>query len=307
MRLRLALLLPTALTVNLAAQTALEPAPAAPKPPELAGFALTGSVTFGSQYIWRGLTQTDGKPTIQGELDLVHPSGFYLSTSLSNISWYTDQNAGFASDPTALGSPGRVGAPLYTPNGVNSAALELDLWGGYKWGFAKDWTLDLGVYRYLYPGTYGNVGAFRAPHTTEAFLGVSWSWASLKYSQGLSANYMGVNNALGTSYIDLSLGIPIGDSGWTLLVHGGKTTYPANANRDFFFNGTRVTGDNAYFGYSDYKLGVAKEIKGYTFALVATDANSKARASDNDVPVYENALGRNTGKSRVTLTISKAF
>lgn len=303
MRAPLALLLTTAVTVNLAAQAT----PAPPKPPEILGFALTGLVTFGSQYIWRGLTQTDGKPTIQGELDLVHPSGFYLSASLSNISWYTDQNAGFASDPTSLGSPGRVGPPLYTPNGVNSAAVELDVFGGYKWGFAKDWTLDVGLYRYLYPGTYDNVGAFRIPHTTEAYLGVSWAWASLKYSQGLSANYMGVYNALGTSYVDLSLAVPIGESGWTILLHGGKTTYPANANRDFFFNGTRVTGDNSLFGYSDYKLGLSKEFKGYTVALFATDANSKARASDNDVPVYENAMGRNTGKSRVTLTISKAF
>jgi uncharacterized protein (TIGR02001 family) len=298
-----------ALTTFLAAQAppAAPPPAAPPAPPAILGFAVTGSTTFGSQYIWRGLTQTDGKPTIQGELDLVHPSGFYLSTSLSNISWYTDQNAGVASDPTALGSPGRVGPPLYDPKKVNSAGVELDLFGGYKWGFAKDWTLDVGLYRYLYPGNYENVGAFRAPHTTEAYLGVSYSWASLKYSRGLSSNYMGVYNALGTSYIDLSLSIPIGESGWTVLLHGGKTTYPSNPNRDFFFNGTRVTGDNSLFSYSDYKLGVAKEIKGYTITLAATDANSKPRASDNDVPVYENAMGRNIGKSRVTLTISKGF
>lgn len=290
------------LSVNLVAQT-----PPPPAPPSILGLALGGSATFGSQYIWRGLTQTDGKPTIQGELDLVHPSGFYLSTSLSNISWFTDQNAGFGSDPTSLGSPGRVGPPLYDPKKVNSAGVELDLFGGYKWGFAKDWTLDMGLYRYLYPGHYGNVGAFRPPHTTEAYLGLSYSWASLKYSRGLSENYMGVFNASGTSYIDLSLAVPLGESGWTLLLHGGKTTYPSNANPDFFFNGIKVTGDNAKFSYSDFKLGVAKEFKGYAFTLAATDANSKARASDNEVPVYENAMGRNVGKSRVTLTVSKAF
>jgi uncharacterized protein (TIGR02001 family) len=283
------------------------PAPATPPPPAILGFAVSGSATLGSQYIWRGLTQTDGNPTVQAELDLVHPSGFYLSTSLSNISWFTDQNAGFASSPVSLASPGAVGAPLYQPGKVNSVGVELDLFGGYKWGFAKDWTLDGGLFRYLYPGTYDNLGAFRNPDTTEAYLGLSYAWASLKYSQVLSEDAMGVFNAKGTNYVDLSLAIPLGGSGWTVLVHGGRTTYPAHANPDFFFNGTRLTGDDSLFSYSDFKLGIAKEIKGYTFTLAATEADTRARASDNEVPVYENAMGRNVGKGRVTLTIAKAF
>ncbi len=299
MRVPPALVLAGCLGATLAAQSQ---APAAP-----AGFDLAGSATLGSQYVWRGLAQTDGRPTIQGGLDLTHASGFYLSAALSNISWFTDQNAGFASDPTALGSPGRVGAPLYTPNGANSASVELDLFGGYRWGFAQDWTLDAGLFRYLYPGTYDNVGAFRAPHTTEAYLGLSYAWASLKVSRGLSSSFMGVANAQGVTYLDLSLAIPLGESGWTVLLHGGRTAFPANPNHDFFFNGTRVTGDNAKFSYSDYRLGVAKAFKGLTFTLTATDANSRARADDNDVPVYENAMGRNVGKGRVTLTIGKSF
>ncbi|WP_026852152.1 TorF family putative porin [Geothrix fermentans] len=290
------------LAADLAAQ-----APAAPPPPSLLGFTLGGSATLGSQYIFRGLTQTDGKPTVQGELDLVHPSGFYLSTSLSNISWFTDQNAGVASAPTGLGSPGAVGAPLYNYGKVNSAAVELDLFGGYKWGFAKDWTLDVGLYRYLYPGTYENLGAYRNPATTEAYLGLSYAWASLKVSQVISANTFGVNNSGGTSYVDLSLAIPLGESGWTVLAHGGHTTYSDKANPGYFFNGTTVTGDNSLFSYSDYKLGVAKEIRGYTVALAGTYADTKSRASDDDVTVYENVLGRNIGKGRLTLTIAKAF
>lgn len=290
------------LAADLAAQT-----PAAPPPPSFLGFALSGSATLGSQYIWRGLTQTDGNPTVQAELDLAHPSGFYLSTSLSNISWFTDQNAGLASAPVALGSPGAVGAPLYQPGKVNSAGVEVDLFGGYKWGFAKDWVLDVGLYRYLYPGTYDNLGAFRNPDTTEAYLGLGYAWASLKYSRVLSETAMGVFNSKGMNYVDLSLAIPLGESGWTVLLHGGRTTYPAKANPDFFSNGSTLTGDNALFSYTDYKVGLAKELRGYTLALAATDANTRARAADGQVPVYENAMGRNVGKGRLTLTIAKAF
>ncbi|WP_243382251.1 TorF family putative porin [Geothrix alkalitolerans] len=250
-----------ALPLSLSAES---PAP----PPAILGAALSGSATFGSQYIFRGLTQTDGKPTIQGELDLVHPSGFYLSASFSNITWITDLYAG---------SGGKV-----------SSGVEADLFGGYKWAFAKDWTLDLGAYRYLYPGTYQNVGSFN-PNTTEAYLGLSYSWASLKYSRVVSAGNFGVADAEGSSYVDLSLAIPIGESGWTVLAHGGRTTY--------------TTGDPAVeslLNYTDYKLGIAKEFKGYTFTLAGTKADTKDLG-------YNNAFGRNIGGTRGTFTIAKSF
>ena len=178
------------------------PAPAPPAPPSILGFALTGSTTVGSQYIFRGLTQTDGKPTVQAELDLVHPTGFYLSTALSNISWITD-------------------TPL---SGPVSAGVELDVFGGYKWAFAKDWTLDLGLYRYLYPGDYSGVTGVNF-NTTEAYLGLSYSWASLKYSRVISGGkttfntpFSGTNSLLG--YTDYKLGIAVALKDWTLTLAG---------------------------------------------------------------------------------------
>src|ERR1035437_8473000 len=47
---------------------------------------LTGNMTIATDYIFRGLTQTKGKPAIQGGFDYAHPSGFYVGTWLSNIS-----------------------------------------------------------------------------------------------------------------------------------------------------------------------------------------------------------------------------
>jgi len=264
-----ALPLAVALTTHLLAQTPVTPtppAPAPPPPPSILGFALTGSATIGSQYIFRGLSQTDGKPTIQGELDLVHPSGFYLSTSLSNISWITDQ---FSSGPV-------------------SAGVELDLFGGYKWAFAKDWALDLGAYRYFYPGDYKSVPGYN-PNTTEGYLGLSYSWASLKYSRVISDGNFGIAKASGSSYVDLSLTVPLGESGWTVLAHGGKTTF-----------NTSDSALNSLLDYTDYKLGIAKEIKGYTLTLAGTNADTKDLG-------YKNALGRNIGKDRITFTIAKGF
>lgn len=264
----------------LGAQTAH---PAVLPPPSLLGFALTGSTTLGSQYIFRGLTQTDGKPTVQAELDLVHPSGFYLSTALSNISWFTDQNLGLASAPVPVGS-------------VCSTGVELDLFGGYRWGFAKDWTLDLGLYRYLYPGSFDRLVVYKNPATTEAYLGLSYRWASLKVSRVLSGAAFGVAGAEGTTYLDLSLAVPLGESGWTLLAHGGRTTFASR-------NGV----DNAPLDYTDLRLGVATELKGCTLTLAATNADTRDLASDHQTPLYANAMGRNIGKSRLTFTLSKSF
>ncbi len=278
MRLPSTLSLLAILTAELAAQSpaptpaaaaAPAPAPAAPAPPpppSILGFALTGSATIGSQYIFRGLTQTDGKPTVQAELDLVHPSGFYLSVAGSNITWISD-------------TPG-FGGPV-------SAGVEADVWGGYKWAFAKDWALDLGVYRYLYPGDLQNTG-FNA-NTTEAYLGLSYSWASLKYSRIISNGDFGIPDSQGSSYVDLSLAIPLGESGWSVLAHGGKTTF-----------NTKSSAANDLLGYTDYKLGVAVALKDWTLTLAGTNADTKDAG-------YMNAYGRNIGKSRVTFTIGKAF
>ena len=257
--------------------------PPVPPPPSILGFALTGSTTLGSQYIIRGLTQTDGKPTVQTELDLVHPSGFYLSTSLSNISWFTEQNLGLASAPVPAGS-------------VSSAGVEVDVFGGYKWGFAKDWTLDLGLYRYLYPGSFDRLVVYKNPATTEAYLGLSYRWASLKASRVLSGAAFGVAGAEGTTYLDLSLALPLGESGWTLLAHGGRTSFASGSGAD-----------NAPLDYTDYKLGIATDVKGCTLTLAATNADTKALASDNQTPLYANAMGRNIGKSRLTFTLAKSF
>ena len=285
MRIRIHFALSTALAVSLAAQSPAPPpaAPAPPPPPSLLGFAVTGSTTIGSQYIFRGLSQTDGKPTVQAELDLVHPSGFYLSTSLSNISWFTDQNLGTASTPAPVGS-------------VSSASLEVDLFGGYKWGFAKDWTLDVGLYRYLYPGTYDSLVVYQNPATTEVYLGVGYSWASLKYSRVISSADFGVANAEGTCYLDLSLAIPLGESGWSVLAHAGSTKFASK-------NGA----DNSPLDYTDVKLGLALALKDWTLTLAGTNADTKDLASDNQTPLYDNAMGRNIGKGRVTFTIAKAF
>ena len=156
--------LPMALPLLVAAATGRTAQAPPPAPASVLGFALSGSTTLGSQYIFRGLTQTDGQPTVQAELDWVHPAGFSFSASLSNSSWFTDQNA----------------------------------------GFAKNGLLELGLYRDLYPGTFGHLGGILQPNTTEAYLDCSLGWATLKCNRVLGETWFGVINHHALSHARVS-------------------------------------------------------------------------------------------------------
>ena len=73
--------------IALAALTLAHPAhsqtPAAPPAPE---HTFTANVGLFSEYIFRGIAQTGGKPAVQGGFDYGHSSGFYAGTWASNIS-----------------------------------------------------------------------------------------------------------------------------------------------------------------------------------------------------------------------------
>ena len=81
-------LITTAVLGALAAPSFVFAADAAPAP----DLTVAYNVGLYSQYIFRGLTQTDRKPALQGGVDLTHSSGFYLGAWGSNISWLRDPN-----------------------------------------------------------------------------------------------------------------------------------------------------------------------------------------------------------------------
>ena len=112
--------------------------PAKPEP----DWTFTSNIGLYSQYVFRGITQTDEKPAVQGGFDLGHKSGFYVGTWASNVSWISD---------------------LVPPPSSLSASMEWDFYGGYKGSLPADFGYDLGVLYYWYPGEYSN-----APRVTRS-------------------------------------------------------------------------------------------------------------------------------------------
>ncbi|MFT3723632.1 MAG: TorF family putative porin [Hyphomonadaceae bacterium] len=84
---------------------------------------ISGNVALATDYAFRGVSQTDESPAIQGGFDATFgSSGFYAGTWASNINF-----------------------------GTGGANMELDVYGGYKFAVGGV-NVDVGVIGYLYPG-----------------------------------------------------------------------------------------------------------------------------------------------------------
>jgi uncharacterized protein (TIGR02001 family) len=216
--------------------SAQTPAPAAepPKAPE-PDYTLTGNFGIYSQYIFRGLTQTDAKPAFQGGFDFAHKNGLYVGTWGSNISWLHDAGAC-----------------------NHGCSLEWDIYGGWKYAFNDDWGMDLGVLYYYYPGSY-NPGVTK-PDTTEVYVAGSWKWVALKYSYSLDHTFGVPDNAW---YLDLSANYPINEQ-WTINAHVGRQEY----------NGSTNGVSNSILNYTDYKLGATYAVNGWNIGAYWSDSNA---------------------------------
>lgn len=237
---------------------------------------ISANVGLYSQYIFRGLTQTNADPAIQGGLDYSHSSGFYAGTWASNISWLSDSVPG-------------TDAPY------SSSSMEWDFYGGFSNSFGKngDFGYDVGLLYYYYPGT-------RAPGVTSAdtfeiYGALSWKWLSAKVNVALSNDVFGVTNADGTYYLDFTANYPVPNTKLNLIAHYGIQHF---------------TGDNAgvsnddFASYDDWKLGASYALPmDFEVGAYYTDTSMDAQQT----AFYTNAEGRELGKGTFTVYISKSF
>jgi len=226
-------------------------------------YTFSGNVAVTSDYVFRGITQTNHHAAIQGGLDYAHQSGFYAGLWGSSISWLADQGSG--SYPT-----------------------EVDVYGGYKGSIVDGVGYDVGVLSYYYPGTR-NPGV-SSPNTTELYAGLSYQWASFKYSRstGNLFGWAGSNggNTHGSSYYDLNLAPSIAED-WTLQAHLGRQTVAHRKSAS----------------YTDWRLGVSKDVGFGTLSLSYTDTNAEGDVGQD----YRNAFGKDMGKQQVAVTFSKTL
>lgn len=171
---------------------------------------VSGNLGLTSDYRFRGISQSQNAPAVQGGIDYAHSSGLYVGNWNSSVS-----------------------SQLYT----NGAGVESDLYAGWKKDVYKGITVDVGSYNYFYPratatGTGANFDTY------EAFAGVGYGPVAVKYSQTLGNGYFGTTNARGTNYMQADvaqsfepLSAKLKDL--SFLAHYGRTNVANSSNLDY--------------------------------------------------------------------------
>lgn len=161
--------------------------------------------------------------------------------------------------------------------------LEMDFYAGYKPTFG-DITLDLGVLYYYYPGSdLAGVGRI---DNTELYAGAAWKWLSVKYFHAIS-DFFGAPDTKNSNYVDLTANFTFG-SGWGLVGHVGHQKVKNASALD----------------YTDYKLGITKDVSGWVLGAAFVDTNV-----DENLYRFTSGAGKtmNVGDSTIVFSVSKTF
>jgi uncharacterized protein (TIGR02001 family) len=240
-------------------------APAAPE-----ASPITANVTITNDYRYRGISQSNLMPAIQGGFDYAHESGLYVGNWNSSISWISDTHPG------------------------SSAPIEMDFYAGIKKELiGEGFVSDLGVLQYYYPVSGGT--AFKPnPNTTEVYAAQNFTFGPatgfVKFSYATTPLF-GISNSNGSYYPDLTVNYDTGISGLSLNAHIG-----------YQYVAGKVSGisNNSTLSFTDWKLGLTKDFGGGLSGSVAYIDTSAKKAAYS----YNN---KNMGGATGLFSLTKAF
>lgn len=223
---------------------------------------LTANVGVASDYVLRGISQTQHKAQVSGGLEYSMDNGMYVGTWVSNQNW--------------------VNTGPYKGN----SSLEWDQYVGYRDSVGPI-NYDVGVINYYYTGDRSKAGTgIPTPDTTEAYIGGSYNWIGVKYSQAISKHFIGWGsttgvNTRGSNYVELNLTPTIGS--WGLIGHIGH----------------QKVSNFGSASYSDWKVGINHQFGPGVVAVTYTDTNA-------DVATYT-WNGTKVGKATTAVSYNVTF
>jgi uncharacterized protein (TIGR02001 family) len=271
-----------------------------PTDPEDAGSPIAANVTIVNDYRYRGISQSNFKPAIQGGFDYAHESGFYIGNWNSSISWISD-------------SYGQGGSAPVTGKAV-SAPIEMDFYAGFKKeligeGFAS----DFGVLQYYYPtsGIPNSGGLAANPNSTELYAAQNFTFGPLtgfaKVSYAVTTLF-GTANSTGSYYPDLTLNYDTGVWGLALNGHIGYQYIAGNAPvgaTNYVGKSVSNVSNSTLYSYTDWKLGVTKDFgSGLSAAIAYVGTNAATYQGGYS---YSSPQGKNLGKSTGLISLTKTF
>src|SRR5688572_5827082 len=158
-------------------------------------FNISGNVALTSDYRFRGVSLSAGDIALQGGIDVVHESGFYVGTWASSIQ-----------------------------GGTPYGEVELDVYGGWTGAVAEGVTVDVGLLYYAYPTTDDPLNLDPDTDYFEPYASISTTIGPVGATAGVA--YAWEQDSLGGNdnlylYTDFSLAIP--GTPVTASAHAGYT------------------------------------------------------------------------------------
>lgn len=195
------------------------------------GFDASASFTLATDYVWRGVSQTNNAAAIQGSFDISHDSGAYFGVWGSNVDF------GDGGDPSA----------------PNNNSVELDIYLGFSrdidlGGMAL--TYDIGWLHYHYPQETDSL------NFNEVYFGLALSPIENLNVSGYWYQDVALENRVGIGYMDLAADYTLPDWAWNTTLVGHVGYYPKHSDGD---------------SYWDWKAGISKELYGFTVEVAYTD------------------------------------
>jgi uncharacterized protein (TIGR02001 family) len=163
---------------------------------------LSFNVGIDSDYRYRGISQTKGKPALSLGADYEFSTGWYVGTWVSTLSSLNDDSQ------------------------ENLGPLELDFYGGYRFNLGSV-DFDLGILHFEYPWKNIPSGPDRPPpvgtNTTDWYVATTFKTITLKYSQSFT-HFFGDPDFVGSKYIEASVPFELGNN-FSLTAHIGRQTF----------------------------------------------------------------------------------
>jgi uncharacterized protein (TIGR02001 family) len=206
----------------------------------------TGSVALTTDYLFRGLSQTDEDPAMQGSFDYNHDTGIYLGVWGSGVD-----------------------------EGVSEGNVEFDYYGGFTRELFEDFSYDVSFIYYHYPGG----GSNNKPDYYEVHLGLSYAFAFLPTEPVIAGGYNYSPDFFGEDddahYVNgtLDLSFPYG------FGLGFEIGYQ-------YVKGDETTGNNQGesgkdgFDYLHWRIGLYKELLGFGLDLSYHDTDDSGFLGD---------------------------
>ncbi|MGZ5199777.1 MAG: TorF family putative porin [Telluria sp.] len=157
------------------------------------------------------------------------------------------------------------------------ANVEWDAYGGKRGDLGNGVSYDVGGLYYFYPRN----GLPTSANTFELYGQLGFGPAYVKYSNSLTSLF-GTADSKHSGYLDVGANLETGMQGLAVQLHAGR----------------QEVRHNAASSYTDYKIGLSKDLGVATLALAwVRTTTTSYRAPD----------GANLGKSAAVLSLSKTF